>query len=97
MGKLELDRLAELARSYGDDMPAQDVAVLRMVMPLVNRIRKDGAVFILQQYNKLGHKTYSISITGGPLLGESLMVDATDLTQGLFEIFSKFCALVWER
>jgi len=89
--------LAELAKAYSANTAIEEGNALRSAMPLIDRIRKDGASFLFSADGERASNVYTLIISGGPLRNDHIRVETSDLPQGLFKVISEYSNLNWKR
>jgi|688.fasta_scaffold404044_2 hypothetical protein len=93
-----LNRLQEVASKLGLELPVQWQGV-DAVMPLIDRIRNDGSVFIIKFDGQRTHEDdtgqITVLVSGESLGDDPIRVDSVTLEGGLSFALVKYAERVW--
>jgi len=71
-----------------------------IVLPLIEKIRHEGAIFILkfdgERVEKDDNGPYTFIVFGKPLGNERIHVDANTLEEGLIHVIGHYAESVWK-
>lgn len=82
------------------DPIAPDWVGVDLVMPLIDRVRRAGAVFIIKVDGERGegdNGPYTVLASGGPLRGDCIRIDAETLEDGLAYVLVRYAERCWSQ
>jgi hypothetical protein len=92
----EQKRVAALAAArLGLGSLPDDGSGVDVVLPLLERIREEGATVLLELDGGREARAYSVLVSGGPLAADFLRADAETLDAGLAQVLSAYATRVW--
>ena len=97
MADSNVDRLTGLAKTFAVNITNEEGDALRSAMPLIDRIRKDGASFLFSADGERASNVYTLIISGGPLKDSHIRVETSDLAEGLFSVILEYSNVNWRR
>jgi hypothetical protein len=83
-----------IAALLGEPVPPEDWSGVDAVLPLLERMRSEGAVLLIKLDGERTSRPYTVFVSGGPLR-DSVRLDANTLDEGLAHVLGHYAAQCW--
>lgn len=93
--QMERQQIDQAARKRHIDMPPLEVPGLNYFVPLLEEMRKEGAVIIIKWDGERHVNPYTAVVSGKILGGEFLRCDAKTMEKALSKVILSYIDLVW--
>ena len=87
--------VVDVFQKLGLEPPAEDWSGVDPVLPLLERMRQDGAVVLLKWDGERRTQPYTVVAAGPPLAGDTLRTDAASLEDALAKVLLEYAARAW--